>query len=630
MGLRFRRSLKLLPGVRINLSGSGASVSLGARGFHYTIGPRGTRVTAGLPGTGLSWTQFSPYASNSPTPGEASPPQPNLSPIDQHHHDSLQAIQNSSANEINSFSTSELAPILNSANRRLRLAPAVQLLCILLFVATLLQPNHQSVGVSALFATIFVPIAIFLDRYRRSVKVAFESEGLVARIAEALSVAFAELTQSEAIWIVHAEGRTSDWKRNAGATSLTRRAKTKLRFSKPHCIRGSAKLPSFQVGSDEIYLLPDAALIIVNGQVASVAYRELDFSMNVVRFIEDGRVPSDTTVADYTWRYVNKSGAPDRRFVNNIQLPVCLYGELAFRSTGGLNSKLELSKPSAAEPLRKVISALKQTAVELPKSATYVRTSQSWPTFAFLSIFGSLAILQAAFLSQSTFRKFDNSGTPQPWSAAPGISAKVGSQDAQKTSIPGNSNVARSQPAGAPLELEPPSVAPSPQQLATSSQQALDLNDADNLRWVQSRLQSLGYLRAGSRTWDSSSRSALRDFKTTNNLGTDDKWDYRTEDQLASGSAVRAEQTFVGSWSEGTCEPNLKPDIVINSRRAVSSTGGVCEFFGFRQAGSSWNVATTCSNGGEKWSANIKLAISNGKLVWMGRDGTATEYSRCR
>src|SRR4051794_27910587 len=56
MGFRFRRSVKLFPGVRVNLSKSGASVSVGPRGAHYTVGPKGTRVTAGIPGTGLSWS----------------------------------------------------------------------------------------------------------------------------------------------------------------------------------------------------------------------------------------------------------------------------------------------------------------------------------------------------------------------------------------------------------------------------------------------------------------------------------------------------------------------------------------------------------------------------------------------
>jgi hypothetical protein len=49
---RFRRTFKIVPGVRFNLSKSGASVSFGPRGLHYTVGPKGTRTTVGLPGSG--------------------------------------------------------------------------------------------------------------------------------------------------------------------------------------------------------------------------------------------------------------------------------------------------------------------------------------------------------------------------------------------------------------------------------------------------------------------------------------------------------------------------------------------------------------------------------------------------
>jgi hypothetical protein len=57
MGFRFRKSVRLLPGVRDNLSKSGISTSPGGRGGTVTIGKRGVRATAGLPGTGLSYSQ---------------------------------------------------------------------------------------------------------------------------------------------------------------------------------------------------------------------------------------------------------------------------------------------------------------------------------------------------------------------------------------------------------------------------------------------------------------------------------------------------------------------------------------------------------------------------------------------
>jgi hypothetical protein len=50
MSIRFQRVIKLLPGVRINLSKSGAGVSVGRRGLHLGIDARGRRyVAAGLP-----------------------------------------------------------------------------------------------------------------------------------------------------------------------------------------------------------------------------------------------------------------------------------------------------------------------------------------------------------------------------------------------------------------------------------------------------------------------------------------------------------------------------------------------------------------------------------------------------
>lgn len=63
MGMRFRRSVKVLPGVRINLGARGAvSLSMGGRGARMTFGQKGTRTTVGLPGTGLSYSEFIPHS----------------------------------------------------------------------------------------------------------------------------------------------------------------------------------------------------------------------------------------------------------------------------------------------------------------------------------------------------------------------------------------------------------------------------------------------------------------------------------------------------------------------------------------------------------------------------------------
>lgn len=66
MGFRFRKTIKILPGVRLNLSKSGGSISIGPRGAKLTVGPRGVRATVGIPGSGISYTttskQLAPFA----------------------------------------------------------------------------------------------------------------------------------------------------------------------------------------------------------------------------------------------------------------------------------------------------------------------------------------------------------------------------------------------------------------------------------------------------------------------------------------------------------------------------------------------------------------------------------------
>ncbi len=57
MGLRFRKSIKIAPGVKLNLNKKSTSVTVGAKGKHYTVNSNGkTTKTVGIPGTGLSYS----------------------------------------------------------------------------------------------------------------------------------------------------------------------------------------------------------------------------------------------------------------------------------------------------------------------------------------------------------------------------------------------------------------------------------------------------------------------------------------------------------------------------------------------------------------------------------------------
>lgn len=56
MALRFRKTIRIAPGIRINIGKKSASASFGAKGFHHTISTTGKKTTSvGIPGTGISY-----------------------------------------------------------------------------------------------------------------------------------------------------------------------------------------------------------------------------------------------------------------------------------------------------------------------------------------------------------------------------------------------------------------------------------------------------------------------------------------------------------------------------------------------------------------------------------------------
>ncbi len=54
MAIRFRKSRKIAPGVRLNIGKRGVSASVGARGASVSAGKGGLHANLGAPGTGIS------------------------------------------------------------------------------------------------------------------------------------------------------------------------------------------------------------------------------------------------------------------------------------------------------------------------------------------------------------------------------------------------------------------------------------------------------------------------------------------------------------------------------------------------------------------------------------------------
>ena len=103
------------------------------------------------------------------------------------------------------------------------------------------------------------------------------------------------------------------------------------------------------INGDDILIYPGVAVIPrADGVFALIDIRELKIDMEGVRFQETEGVPNDAEVVGHTWAKTNKDGSPDRRFKDNYQIPICLYGQIAFRSQTGVTEEYMISNAEAA------------------------------------------------------------------------------------------------------------------------------------------------------------------------------------------------------------------------------------------------------------------------------------------
>lgn len=359
MGFYLRKSVKAGP-FRFNLSKSGVGVSVGVPGFRVGKGPRGNYVHAGRGGV-----YYRATLGGSTRRRGASSPAPRVyveQPASFFPSDGIvmEDATGASAEALTPSGPGDLVEQLNAASRR----PRLWLWAAAFFLIALIA--KPIVGGPLLLLGVPVTVWLFLrDRARRAVVVFYDVNDAVATWFEDLVAAFEELAACAGIWRVNAAGQvrtTYQYKVNSGASKIVNRTSARLSFDPPTTLKTNIKVPTIAVGRDSIAFLPDRILVRSGRKYSDARYSDVEAAAYPQRFIETERPPRDSKQVDTTWRFVNKGGGPDRRFNNNVQLPVLLYGRLELSSRNGLFWVLDASRP---EPTATVADRVTSSPVEL-------------------------------------------------------------------------------------------------------------------------------------------------------------------------------------------------------------------------------------------------------------------------
>jgi Protein of unknown function (DUF4236) len=377
MGLRFRQSFQLFPGVRLNLSGSGVSASFGVAGATINVGKRGVRSTVGIPGTGVSFSQLhgggssSPQAPATPAPSPFAhvPPQPFYAQFQAHQ---MREINSASVESLTSHSLVELRDLIAQARTQrgeidadLKEANAMHARD-----TRDLQRRQRSIfrfmykkRIAALEESVpeTASEVIRLTEWRDSthIDLTFETCMEAQKAYASLARAFDTLRSSSKIWDITSDRHGNRVIERSYASRQISRMPTTLDYAASDLVRFDGRAMRFgNINGEDILIYPGVVLMPRDdGAFALVDLREVELTSHALQFVEEETVPPDTQVAGYTWAKVNKDGSPDRRFNGNYQIPLAVYGRLLFMTAVGVEEEYQFSNASAAFEFARAFTA---------------------------------------------------------------------------------------------------------------------------------------------------------------------------------------------------------------------------------------------------------------------------------
>jgi len=381
MSWRFRKTFRVLPGVKLNLTARGLSATLGASPFSVNVGPRGVYRNISIPGTGIWDRQRIGGPSSQPSDiqppavehagGSALPFAPVL--VDGGETE----IHSASTELLTSESLEHLRQLLTDAyNEREELTREISTAADEANTATRRFLNwERGFLMKRLFKQSFATrketaetAVAKLEELQEQLRLTTIATEITVDREQAepyyrMRDTFSTLSECQRVWNVLAEKAIDRIaQRSSANTAITR---TAVRFSLNTCdlMQWEQKVPHLpnRTGGD-MYIYSGFILYRASKQAfALIDSRDVTLRFVSTQFTETDSVPPDSQIVGRTRAKCNKDGSPDRRFRDNYRIPVAHYGTLLFMSFDGLDVRYVCSNARSAEEFVKAWTAFQMS-----------------------------------------------------------------------------------------------------------------------------------------------------------------------------------------------------------------------------------------------------------------------------
>ena len=360
MSILFRRRIKIIPGVRLNISKSGLSASVGVRGASVTLGGRGgTYANLGIPGTGIY--------TRKKIGGKESNPRLENNNQDNFYEDAQnipdEVFVSAEPFEITSTGLQVLKDaVIEANNQRNLLSKDLKKIKKKIFFTKILKLISQ---ISLIYFVGPIKKRIKenlkqLDIATKQIKEGIENSYVdldlnlnekAEKEYKKVINSFKKLTTSHFIWDITSATDVDMVRERTSAAYTYERRKSDLSLQELPGIKSSFEGCCFknQNGAD-IYIYP-GFLVMYNSETnfGIVELKEVEMLFNESNFIESEQQPNDSEVIKYVWEKTNKNGTRDKRYADNRELPLMRYGEITFYKKTGIFEKFMFSNYEYSE-----------------------------------------------------------------------------------------------------------------------------------------------------------------------------------------------------------------------------------------------------------------------------------------
>lgn len=354
MSFYIRKPVKVGP-FRFNISKSGVGVSAGVKGLRLGSGPRGNYVHMGR--KGLYYRKSLRPAGAKPENRGQKPPE--VHPSSDRTLGQTQEIESVSVENMVDSSAQELISEIQEKSNKISLRNISFIIAsVLIVILIILEIPLWVIGLTTILSIGVVIIAHFRDKLSKSVVILYEFDSRLEKEYQELHDAFSKLENCSKVWHIPTESDVLDKKYHAGADKAVKRNEVNPKIGKRRPLKTNIKIPFINAGKQDLVFMPERLLVFESDKVGAISYMDLEIEVQETKVVESEKVPKDSEVVDYTWRYVNKSGGPDKRFKDNPKIPVVRYQVLNLTSSTGLNERFMTSKDGVGFPLKDAIESL--------------------------------------------------------------------------------------------------------------------------------------------------------------------------------------------------------------------------------------------------------------------------------